>query len=500
MTATKLSKLSREEKLKILEALEEKKKRKREARAAFIPHAGQLPIIKDPANKRIVVCGNGFGKTAEAVNEALWALDGFNTVTQAHTPVPSKVIVVLDAPEKVNDVWLPELRKWREITDEQLHKRGKPYYTEISWPNGSILRFMFHLQEEMAFESLESDFVICDEPPPRAVWIALLRSGRKKLRKARYLLVGTPIAQAWLREYHTEWLKGNFTDTNFHKGETAQNAANLAEGYVEDFSKHLTEAEKRTRLFGEFFNTDGMALAGLWKRERHLVRETDLPNDYKQSWPHVIAIDPHPNKPTFACLLAASPSGKRYYVGEVALKIVPSEFASWLKKNWMMTHKVVDLICDNAGSADYTGGQGFKSFIEVLNANGVRIRATTYDEKKADEFLTRLQEGLFIPEKGEPMLQFLVGMNGIVRDIENVQWKKQKGTEEFQTKLEIGNTDYLACLKYALAANLTYDNSKRKIIRTPRPSPWAGNGKIGSGYMEARQLAARKRAFDLDDD
>lgn len=498
MSSSKLAKLTREQKLALLDAVNEKKRRAREARQAFKPHAGQAPIIKDDHNKRIVVCANGFGKTALGVNEAMWALDGFNPETGKHTPVPSKVIVLLDAPEKVADVWLPELKKWRDIKDEQLSKRGKPYVTEIAWPNGSVLRFMFHLQEEMAFESLESDFVVLDEPCPRNVWIALLRSGRKKARKARFLLIGTPIAQAWLREYHTEWEKGNYPDTMFFRGETAQNAANLAEGYIEEFSKHLTEAERRTRLHGEFFNTDGMALAGLWKREQHLVREGDLPPNYQRDWPHVIAIDPHPNKPTYAVILAASPNGRRYYVGEIALKVVPREFASWLRANWLTTHRVVDIICDNSGQADYTGGEGFASFIEVLNKNGVRVRATTYDEKSADDFMERLQEGLFIPANGEPLLQFILGKSaGVVKDIENVQWKKQKGTEEFQAKLEIGNTDYLACLKYALATNLTFENAKRKIIKPPNKSPWAGNGK--KGYME-RNLEAKRRRQDDDDD
>jgi hypothetical protein len=493
-----LSKLSKEQKLALLDAIEEKKRRKRDARQAFVPHDGQKPIIKDTHDKRIVVCANGFGKTALGVNEALWALDGYNPELKTYTPVPAKVIVLLDSPEKVADVWLPELRKWRQVEDEQLHKRGKPYITEITWPNGSSLRFMFHLQEEMAFESLEADFVVLDEPCPRGVWVALLRSGRKKGRKAKYLLIGTPIAQPWLREYYVEWEKGNFPDTQFHRGTTSQNAANLADGYVDEFARHLTDAEKRTRLHGEFFNSDGMALANLWKREKHLVRSDDLPEDYKQAWPHVISVDPHPNKPLVACLLAASPDGKSYYVDEFAKKVVPRDFGKWLQANWLLEHRVVDIVCDNFGSGDYTGGEGFKSFIEVLLSMGIRIRATSYNEKKDDEFLERIQEALFIPEGGEPKLQILLNKTGIIRDIENVQWKKQKGTEDFQPKLEIGNKDFLACLKYALASNLTFDNAKRKIHRPKIKSPWSGQGK-SEGYMERNWAESRRKLADEDD-
>jgi hypothetical protein len=506
LTKQQLAALSKEEKLQLLDAIAERKRRKRDAREAFIPHSGQLPIITDVHNKRVVVCGNGFGKSALGVNEAMWAADGFNPITKQYTPVPSKVIVLLDAPEKVGDVWLPEMKKWRQIEEEQLHKRGKPYITEVSWPNGSVIRFMFHLQEEMAFESLEADFVVLDEPPPRNVWVALLRSGRKKNSKARFLLIGTPIAQPWLREFHNEWEKGGFPDTCFFRGETAQNRENLAEGYIEEFAAHLTARERATRLEGAFFNSEGMALADLFRADRHLVAESTLPPDYKQAWPHVIAIDPHPNKPLVACLLAAAPNGKRYYVGEYSGKVLPRQFGQWLKQNWLIEHRVIDIVCDNFGSGDYTGGEGFKSAIEVFNSMGLRVRATTYDEKKDDDFLERLQEGLFIPAGGEPQLQMLLTCPGIRRDVENVQWKAQKGTETYQPKLEIGNRDYLACLKYALATNLTFDNSKRKILRTKVTSPWAGNG--GPGFMEKRKDSARlgfKRHYarnyhDEDDD
>jgi hypothetical protein len=496
----KLAGLTKEQKLQLLDAIEEKARRKREARKAFTPHEEQLHVITDKHAKRIVVSGNGWGKSSLGSNEAIWALDGYNPITKEHTAVPARVIVVLDSPEKVADVWLPELRKWRDIKEEQLHKRGKPYFTEITWPNGSSLRFMFQEQNELAFESISKiDFCIFDEPPDRSTWIALLRGGREKNRKSRYLLIGTPLSRNWLREYYVEWQKGQYPDTAFFRGSTMANKDNLAAGYIEEFSSHLTETEKRTRLHGEFFNTDGMALAGLWKREQHIIREPDLPHDYKQAWPHVISIDPHANKPTYACLLAAAPNGRRYYVAEISLKVVPREFANFLKQSWLTTHRVVDIICDNAGQADYTGGEGFSSFIEVLNKNGVRVRATTYDEKSADDFMERLQEGLFIPANGEPLLQFLLGhSSGVIKDIENVQWKKQKGTEEFQPKLEIGNTDYLACLKYALAANLTFENAKRKIIKPPTRSPWAGNGK--KGYMEERLKLKNRRLDDDDDD
>lgn len=501
LTKEQLAKLTKEQKIELIELIERKKQLKAESRAAFTPHPGQLEIIKDKHTKRIVVSGNGFGKTSLAVNEVLWAAEGYNPITQEYTSVPAKIIYVLDAPEKVSDVVIPELRKWYNLKEEQLHKRGKPYITEITFPNGSSCRFMFHLQEPLAFESLSNlDLVVLDEPPPRAIWVGLLRGGRQKGRVARYLLVGTPIAQAWMRTYYSDWEKGLYPDTMFFKGTTAQNASNLAEGYIEEFSRHLTENEKRTRLEGAFFNDEGMALSGLLKRDKHLVSEDSLPSDYKQAWPHVIAIDPHPHKPMYACLLAVSPTNQRYYVREFSQKILPRDFAKWLKLNWLAHHHVVDIVCDSAGNADYTGGEGFKSAIEVFNEERVRVRGTSYDEKKDDEFLERLQEGLHIPDGGEPKLLFLLNhSNGVWKDMENVQWQRLKGTESYKPKLEIANTDHLATLKYALAANLTFTNSNRKpkMYIQAKPALMGNSGQ--KGYLEAN-IGYNRRGRHLDDD
>lgn len=474
---TKLKSLTKEQKLALYDAIQLKKELVKQRREAFKPHAGQLPIITSDAKIRMVTAGNGFGKTALAVNEALWAASGFNPIVNKTTFVPAKIIVVLDSPSKVADVWLPELRKWAVINEEQLFKDGKPFVSRITFKNGSEMRFMFHLQEDLAFESIEADTIIFDEPPPRNVWVALLRAGRTKHREPRYLMIGTPIAQPWLREYFVDWEKGNYPDTQFFKGLTEQNKHNLADNYIEDFSRHLTERERKTRLQGAFFNTEGLALAELFNRQRHLVKEAQLPDDYKPSWPAVIAIDPHPNKPTFACVVVAAPDGTKYYVAETAQKVIPREFGRWLQLNWLAQYNIKDIVCDSLGNSDFTGGEGFKSFIEVLNSMGIRVRATTFDEKGDDVFLTRIQDGLFIPDQGEPTLKILNTCVGLIRDVENVSWMAQKGTETYKPKLDIGNKDYLACLKYALASNLTYDNSRRKIIRPPNHSPFGGNKK-----------------------
>lgn len=466
LSREQLARMTREEKITYLEAFKEKERRLKEQRSIFVPHEGQMAIVTHPSKIRVVTAGNGSGKTAVASNIAKWGVEGFNPVTEEYTAVPSRVYVILDDPSKVEEVWLVELRKWMNIGEEQLKKNGKPYYTEITFPNGSFIKFLFHGQEDLRVESLEGDLFIFDEPPPRRMWIGLLRGGRTKGRPARYVIIGTPISQAWLRDYFKSWKNGEFPDTEFFSMHTESNRANLADGYIEGFSSHLTERERRTRLEGEFFNTDGLALADLFSREIHITDGRDFPEDWKQKWPAVLAVDPHPNKPTVASILVAAPNGRLYYVAEREAKEIPRVWAQWVKANWLHEYRIVDMVCDSAGNTDFTGGEGFKSFIEVWNSEGLRIRGTTYDEKKDDDFLERLQEGLYVPEKGEPALRFLRGCSpGVVEDIENVGWQPIKGTESYKPKLAIENTDFLATLKYALATNLSFEGAKKRNLR-----------------------------------
>ena len=185
--------------MKLLDLIEEKKRRDRLRPNKYTPNAGQLPVHLSSKPNRFVFSSNSAGKTCMLVNETIWAAEGYNPILKEYTKVPCRIIVVLDQPVKVAEAWLPEIRKWTVIDEEQLHKDGKPYISRISFPNGSNITFAFHDQDPMRFESIEVDVVVMDEPLPKPIFTALQRGGRTKGRKGRYLFGGTPIAAPWLR-------------------------------------------------------------------------------------------------------------------------------------------------------------------------------------------------------------------------------------------------------------------------------------------------------------
>jgi hypothetical protein len=366
-----------------------------------------------------------------------------------------------------------------------LEKRGKPYYSAIVFPNGSEVIFMSHEMNPLLFESIEADYVIFDEPSPHAVYKALLRGLRKKGSKPWVLMLGTPITAAWMRkEIYEKWSRGEAPDVECFRFSSDVNKQNLNWDFYENvFFKNLSEEEIQIRRHGSFFDLSGLALAHLFNRSVHVVR----PFAWNPDWSVVIAIDPHPSKANVACMLGVDRDGYLYYIKELTSELPPRAFARQLR-NWYSNFRVHDIICDSIGSAPTTGGDGNKSFIEVLNEEGVRARATTFQDKNDESFISKIQQVLEIPAepnklgKFYPLLRVFSDCVGIIGDIENVCWLKYRNADEYKPKLDISHKDYLATLKYALTAHIAGIYAKSRVIRRPESS-WTGSSGRGQNPL-----------------
>jgi hypothetical protein len=160
-------------------------------------------------------------------------------------------------------------------------------------------------------------------------------------------------------------------------------------------------------------------------------------------------------------MLGADRDNRLYVLKEIARKETPRQFARTLKQ-WMDGYRVIDVVCDSLGSADMTGGEGFKSFIQVLKDEGIRVRATTFQEKEDEAFIARIQDSLLVPDVEDnfgqkiPKLRIRSECTMTISDIRNVQWVRDRNANENKPKLDISNKDALACLKYALATNIYF--------------------------------------------
>lgn len=465
--------LSREQKLALYDLIQEKKLRQRKRKKAFSPHEGQMRVIKSTAWEKYVFCGNGFGKTALLTNEVAWAAEGYSSITKQYTPVPAKIALVLDSAEKIDD-FLSEYRKWNILEPEWTQKRGRPNTTFIQYPNGSTVTVLTHGVEPLKLEGSEWTHIFFDEPPPRHVFTAMARGGRQKGKTCRIRLFGTPITEAWLRtDVYEAWTNGEFPEGEVEcfRGETSENAENLADGYIERFSRKLSPQERKTRLSGDFFDLEGQALRHLWDRRVHIIEDDEF--EWDSNWPVVIAIDPHTSKKHVAIMLGVDRDNYLYILKELALKISPREYAKELKK-WMKDYRVLDIVCDHAGNAEMTGGEGYRSFIWVMNDEGIRCRGTRHEEKDDEEFISRIQDALLIPDVPNsvgqkiPKLRALRSCQGFIQNVEQVQWMRDKKLQENKPKLDIRNKDHLAAAKYALATNLHNKKSKARSYHATR--------------------------------
>ncbi len=472
--------LTKEQKIEKYEALQEKKRRILAKKSLYKPNEGQLPVHTDPKPIRIVAAANGGGKSTLGVQELLWWAQGHNPITKVTTKVPATIIILLDNPIKVDQVWLPEIRKWHPLdADCDLRKNGKPYVNQILFKNGSQVLFMFHDQEDLVFEGIQLDYLICDEPFPRRIWVALTRGARKKNSEPRFLIIGTPIGQAWI--YNDLWKKavsGERPDIGLHRFSIEANRMNLADGYIEQFSRNLTEAEKKVRLQGHFSHLEGLALAHMFDRETHIVPRFVWP----RGKPAVLVIDPHQAKPHVAVLIGATGDGRVYYIKEMETKSPPKMFARELKDFLKGEWRIIDYIIDSLGETPGTGGEGSLSFADVLRKNGVPVRSTSYDDKSDEDFIFNIKQVLEVPEekdnfgRKQPKLAIIEGNQGVIDNIETVQWQKYRQHELFKPKLDISSQDYLACLKYGLKTSIAFVADAGRMPRTKRsrPSPWSG--------------------------
>lgn len=476
--------LSREQKITLIEAIREKRKRLKKKRPQYKPNPSQMRVHKSKARNRFCFAANGMGKSCMSVQETVWAAKGYNPVLKEYTHVPARIVVVLDRPDKVADVWIRECEKWYDMSDWTMEKQGKPYITKITLPNGSSINFMFALMDPMAYESIELDMAVLDEPVPRKIWSALQRGGRTKGRNAKYLFIGTPIAAPWLRvDIYDKWLKGDLPDTECFRGSTEDNRENLQEGYIEKFSAQLSDRERKVRLHGEFFDLEDLALAHLLDTSQHIIPEHLLENVFdKRRHPCVLSIDCHSSKPHHACLIGANEDNNIFYLKEIARKEVPRVFAQTLK-TFIKGYRVVDIVYDNSGEAEGTGGEGFKSFGQVLREEGIAARPTSFKDKSDEDFIQRLRTVLAIPEEADnfgmrtPKLRIVEGNPGIWKDLENVGWQKYRDIDAVKPKLEIRERDYLATLKYGLASGLSAKKGKEKPYKPQRAKTAYGFGK-----------------------
>jgi len=462
MAKRDLSKLTKEQKLELIQALERKEQIEKRRRNKFKPTDKQRTILESTAKIKISTAGNGFGKSALGVNLLHARCTGYESWSGKTTKVPIKAVVLLDNPSKIDAVWRTEYNKWHDLQEIKEDKQGSPHVKMWTFKNGSTVRFMTQEMDQLNFESAQFDLLIIDEPCTRPQWVGLMRGQREKGVQAETIMIGTPISHEhqWIKQDLIEPAKeGKLRDVEWFTGSSYDNNANLDSEYLERFESLLTDAEKRVRLHGEFSAMESSVFGHLMAQHTHLMSKDAIQWDY--SWPVVVAIDPHPSKAHVAVMVGRRPiDDKLFVLKEIEGKETARNFAKLLL-NWTAGYNVQDWVCDSLGSSESTGQEGFKSFIQVLNECGVRARATTYQDKQHQDAVERIREMLAFEDSGPPLfeksprLRFLDGTAyKAYRELANITWQYNKNEAINKPRLNSSKLDYFSALTYALSSRI----------------------------------------------
>lgn len=454
----------------------------------YEPNPIQKKVHKSDSFIRALFSGNGVGKTTACIQEAIWTATGTHPYRDT-ARIPNTTIIVLDDPSKADTVYVKNLRdrKWYDTSKLTFNKHGRSFTNEIIFPNGSRWIFMTHEMGEDRWESIECSGVIFDEPPPRFIFIALLRGQREKDMRPWIMFAGTPRGKnaAWMyKEIYKPWKLHSDPEIECFFGSTYDNLSNLDPETINRWKKRYTEQELKTRVFGEFEFLSG-AIFCSFSRDTHVEPSFVWP----WSWTCILAIDPHVRKNHCAVVLGVDPDKELWVIRELETSLSGRAAAEFFLRACEDLNIKVG-ICDNYGSMPMTGGEGRKSFIDVFNETAtvinsrVRIRPTTRAEKGDDEWIEDCREWLrLVPDnsgKERPRMHVFDSCPKTIDNFESYRWDDHKGAgadgKDVKEKPLGTDCDFLMCVKYGLATKPDRLGEDRVYRRKP--------GRINSGNRE----------------
>ena len=430
-----LKTISREEKIELLKALKLKElKQKENVLETFKPFPGQEKFLKSQARVRAVFCGNSWGKTTVATIELLW--QHLNLHPHRDTTNTRHTWLIIPSLLKAEDYWT-EIKKWCPPSKlPKTSKLGGSTIRRLDWPNGSITTIYSHDMADEKFESTNLSGIICDEPPPRKIWIAAYR-GLRANPDYWAIMAGTPISEPWVYTdlYIPAITKADKTIEVF-QGSSYENP-HVTREFLKDFESKLTEDERSTRLYGEFASLQGRVYKE-FDRKVHVLELQEWPED----WPVYMAIDPHSRKKSTAIWVGVTKDEELIIINETAGEDI-EDLALRIKDiESSFKYRVVSRIIDNSGSAkDWTG----QSAIDILSKHGIRVSAVRQEDKAVHDGIIAVKR-LF---KDRRLFMF-ENCLGCVSDFSLYGWAENQNEEKQGTSEKVRKThdDYVDLVRY----------------------------------------------------
>lgn len=439
----------------------------------FTPHAAQAQIHAAlwPAMKGrvvMVIAGRRFGKTVLSILE----------VIKRAIEIPgSRIWYVAPTKEQAYRI------AWRVLLYPRVDKDGRkhpPYlphnliskrrddlhYVELK--NGSLIEFL-GTQEEIFLLGAGLDFVVLDEFPtiPFSVWFDTIRPMLAD-RNGDALFIGT-VPDPKVHNITTEFL--DMYDQILYTPGPEEKAFNFPsfsnphinrkkiEKDIELLKKKGRENDALRLYFGRYTREYGMIFPK-FSREQHVVVPFPIPGD----WMRVMAVDPHPQKPTCAlwCAIDKRPiphywfyrekefiyegSGRQMTIMEAAADILTIENAA--------RERVAGRFIDPTFAKIEQKALGQKSVKDIFRDYGLHFREASRD---FDTFFHKMTDKLV--DEPEPSVHWFNNCINSIRQMEAYSWeswassraREERGVKNKPKKVD---DDYVDCEKYIMNSNV----------------------------------------------
>jgi hypothetical protein len=459
-----LTKLNRQEKEELLRVLQTKALLKKEhVLKDFQPHPGQLPFLFSTTRITAAFSGNGWGKTTMLVirlilahHPELWS-EFKHLFPKDFTPPTLPVNhswFFIPGFDKVEDYW-QELKRWCPPSKlPKPSKMGTSAIKRLEWTNNTATTYYSHDQDSAKAEGSNIDALFCDEPPPRALWIAAYR-GLRNNKNYFIILAGTPISEPWLyEEIYAPGASGKDPNVKIIQGSTYQNP-HLSKDWIADFESRLTDDERKVRLHGEFAHLQGRVFKE-FSRPTHVFNVQKWPEE----WPVYCAIDPHPRKPHTVVYAGVTNDDVIVVLDELVIEGTVDELAKAMKaKEEANGYRVVCRRIDNSGSGTDWNRDSVISQLDQwsrLNKYNVRVSPMRKAEK---DVAASIQKIKLLLKNGQ--LRFLENCIETIKDMELYAWQDYRNPESAGVleKPRKIHDDMIDPLRYIIASNPVHSPS-----------------------------------------
>ncbi len=437
----------------------------------YVPNPKQEEFHKSAASVRSIFGANRSGKTTAGVVEFMWHMlgiypDWYPEAQRMSTDRPIKGrIFAKDFQKMVGGVILPTISEWIDDTSGGPFVKKKfrnPLGIPVRWKfkNGNEFDILTYEMSTEQCEGWKGDIAWFDEPPPRDKFIATKRGLVDS--NGRCWLTLTPLTQPWI--YDELFAKSQVDKTyfcivmdirdNLRRIVDGKEIGYLTEMAIIDFEKTLSLDEKEARLHGKFLHLSGLIFKE-FNPEIHIIERAGV----KKSWYRLMAIDPHPRKPTACLWLAVNEKSELFVYDELLFSGSITDLASAIRaqEGDLVAHRrIIDPSADQ----------------EVQLRASIRtelMKQKIWCERGSNDIelgISRIHEAL------TPDVQNLTGVFDsrikfsrlcpeIIKQMLHYVWDEYKMRPEEHDPKEKPmpkNEDLITCLRYILVANPQYHN------------------------------------------